>query len=99
MSNLHELFPYIVGVLLSLVFAYFPGVKTWYEAQSGKKQLILLGITLAVALAYFGLGCTPLAVKLGIQVACTWDGAWMVAAAFFKIVIASQTTYVLTDKK
>jgi len=86
------------GILLSLVFTYFPGLKTWYEAQTGKKALIMLGVILIVSLGYFGLACTALAAKIGISVACTTDGALIVALAFVKIVIGNQATYLLTKK-
>jgi len=85
------------GIVISLLFSYFPGLKTWYEAQD-KKALIMLGVILVVSLAYFGLACTPLAAKIGISVACSTDGALIVALAFVKIVIGNQATYLLTKK-
>lgn len=95
---LSDLLLAVTGVVISLLFSYFPGLKTWYENQSGKKALIMLGAILVVSLAYFGLACTPLALKIGIMVACTTDGALTVALAFVKIVIGNQATYLLTKK-
>jgi hypothetical protein len=97
-AALTELILYISGILLSLAFSYFPGLKTWYEKQSGYKALILLFLSLVVAAAYFGLACTPLALKLGIMIPCSWDGALIVALAFVKVVVGSQATYLLTKK-
>jgi hypothetical protein len=99
MQNLSDLLLVIVGVVLSLLYSYFPGLKDWYEKQSGYKALIMLGVIVAVSLAYFGLGCIAvLAAKLGIQVACTMDGALTVALAIVKIILANQSTYLLTRK-
>ena len=97
-TNLSELFPYIAGILLSLLFSFVPVIKDWYEAQSGKKALIMLVVILAVALGYFGLGCTALAGTLGIAVPCSGDGAVLVALAVVKIVIGNQATYSLTKE-
>jgi len=94
---LSDLLLAIAGIVISLLFSYFPGLKTWYEAQD-KKALIMLGVILGVSLAYFGLACTPLSLKLGIEVACSADGALVVALAFIKIVIGNQATYLLTRK-
>ena len=58
----------------------------------------MLGVILIVSLGYFGLACTALAAKIGISVACTTDGALIVALAFVKIVIGNQATYLLTKK-
>lgn len=99
MQNLSDLFLAIVGAVLSLLFTYFPGLKDWFDKQSGYKSLIMLGLIVAVALAYYGLGCIPvLANVLGIQVPCTVAGLLTVALAVIKIAIANQATYLLTKK-
>lgn len=100
MKDLSELFPYIAGVILSLAFAYIPGLKDWYDKQSGKKALIMLGVILVVALGFFGASCVPFLVKyLNITVTCDGAGALAVALAFVKIVIGNQATYLLAAKK
>lgn len=87
----------IVGVVLQLAFRYFPKLAPWYEAQANK-ALIMVGVVFVVSLAYFGLACTAFAVRFGIQVACTANGAINLAAAFVMILISQQTTYLLTRK-
>ena len=94
--NLVELLPYLVGVVVSLVFSYVPGLKTWYEAQSGYKSLIMLGVLLVVSAIYFGLGCTN--IDLGIVVSCDKEGLLAIAFAFIQIVVANQSTYLLTKR-
>lgn len=97
-STLSDLILYAAGVLLSVLFTYFPGLKTWYEAQSGKKALIMLGLSLLVAIVYFALACTVLAAKLGITISCSTDGALLLVIAFIKIAVTNQATYLLTKK-
>jgi hypothetical protein len=95
--KLEVLFPWIAGIVVSLALTYFPSLKTWYaKFSNAQKALILLAISLVVALAYFGLGCSSWAAHLGIVVTCTSDGAWTIANAFWQIVVSSQATYLLT---
>jgi hypothetical protein len=48
----------LLGAVLSLVFAYFPWVKDWFEGlDSVWKPLLNAGLLLALALALVGLGC------------------------------------------
>ena len=87
----------LVGAIIQLAFRYAPKLSVWYEAQS-QKALIMLGFIAVVSLAYFGLSCTPLAVTLGITIACTTQGAVELGTAFVYILISQQTTYLLTRK-
>jgi len=96
---MNELFPYIAGVVLSLVFSYFPGLSKWYDGlASNVKRLVMLGLILVVAGAYFGLSCTSWAADLGIDLACTEDGFKAVVLAFVQILIANQATYLASPK-
>lgn len=96
---MNELFPYIAGIVLSLVFSYLPGLNKWYDAlESNIKRLIMLGLIFVVAAAYFGLSCTSWAPDLGITVPCTTEGLKLVVLAFFQILVANQAVYKLTPK-
>jgi hypothetical protein len=89
----------IAASLLSLAFTYVPGLKDWYEKQSGKKALIMVGLMLLVSVVYFLISCVAvLAARLGITVICTVAGALDVALAFVLAVLANQSTYALTKK-
>jgi hypothetical protein len=47
----------LLGAILSLVFAYFPWVKDWFDGlDSVWKPLLNAGLLLALALALVGLG-------------------------------------------
>ena len=87
----------IVGAVVQLFIKYIPKFSDWYEKQE-QKALIAMGLVLVVSLAYFGLGCTSLAETLGIQVACTKEGAFSLVGVFVSILIGQQTTYLLTRK-
>jgi hypothetical protein len=92
---MQELYDYLAGVLMSLFFAYFPKVNTWFLALDGKfKRLVLFGFTVVVAGGYFGLSCTPFAAQLGITTACTSEAASNAVLILVKMLIASQVTYV-----
>jgi len=89
----------ITGVLISLLFTFLPGLKTWYENQHGYKALIMVGLMLLVSIVYFLLGCWPLiAARLSIIVACTANGAIDMGLAFVVAILSNQSTYVLTKR-
>jgi hypothetical protein len=52
----------LLGAVLSLVFAYFPWVKDWFDGlDSVWKPLLNAGLLLVLALALVGLNCLGLA--------------------------------------
>lgn len=98
--ELSEYLPVLVGILISLIFSYFPGVQSWYDWHTGdQKRVIMLAALLTVGVVYFLLSCTAWAARLGIVVACTTDGAYLVLVAFTNAIIANQTTHLLTPSK
>ena len=85
----------IAGVVLSLAFSYIPGLRDWFNAQTGNtKRLIMLSAVALVTVGAFGLFC------LGRYdaVACSADGAWGLIETFVLAAIANQTAYQLTPK-
>ena len=95
--ELNELLPYLVGVIMSLVFSYLPKVSEWYATSN--KRLVMLASLAVVSLVYFGLSCTAFAAQLGILVSCDQAGAFLLVQAFAQSVIASQAAYLLTPDK
>jgi len=85
----------IVGAVISLVFTYFPAARVWLDGFQAK-GLVILGVVVAVSLAYFGLACTSLAVDLGIALACSKAGAIELLKAVYIIASTNQVTYLLT---
>ena len=97
MSDLATLFPYLAGIVLSLVFAYIPGVDSWYAALSGAiKRVVMLVLLAVVSVGYVALACTPFGAQFGVPAeACTQAGFVTVVQAFIAAVIANQATYLL----
>lgn len=84
------------GVLLSLGFSYIPKLSTWYAAlDSTKKSLIMLGLLVVLSIGLYGLGCAKL---VGLNIACTTDGAWQLVEIFIAAAIANQSTYTLSPQ-
>jgi hypothetical protein len=84
----------IAGVVLSLVFAYAPGVQGWFNALDGTyKRLINLGALALVAAAVFGLGCAK---WFSVPVTCDQTGLEGLIQAFVAAAIANQGAYLMT---
>jgi hypothetical protein len=82
------------GILLSLVFSYFPYLKEKYAVlRPDYQQLIQLGVLAILVFGRLGLGC------LGRDATfqCTSDGTWQAAEAFIVSVIANAGTYKATE--
>lgn len=84
----------IAGVVLSLVFAYVPGIEGWFNGLSGTvKRLINLGALVLVAAAVFGLGCAK---WFNVPVTCDQAGIEGLVKAFVAAAIANQGAYLMT---
>lgn len=89
----------LAGAVLSLVFSYFPKVRTWYDGldSDGKKQV--MGAALIVtAAAVFGLACTPYGAEFGLEIACTVAGAIGFLKVLIAALVANQAVYLITRK-
>jgi hypothetical protein len=83
------------GVLLSVLFAYAPGVKPWFDALTGvKKRLVLFGAMLLVSVAIFALGC----MRGAFGLTCDGDSAFRVVYILTAAVIANQTAYTVEGR-
>lgn len=88
-----ETISYIAGVVLSLLFAYLPGVKVWYNAQPTEKKALVMLIALAAASAgAFGISCLG---WFSVPVTCDKAGALSLLELFVKAAIANQATFLL----
>lgn len=87
------------GVVIQLAVTFIPGFSNWFQNHE-KKGLIVLGINIGVALAYFGLGCVPfLALQLGILVSCDVPGGILLAKAIFIMITSQQMAYAVTKQQ
>jgi hypothetical protein len=91
-----ELIVSIAGVVLSLLFSYIPGLRTWYAALvSETKQLIMLGLLVLVTGAIYALGCYGI-----LETNITCDKSGLVSLVFMLItgVVSNQATYMITPQ-
>jgi len=91
-----EMLVAVAGVVLSLLFSYVPGLRTWYAAlKSEIKQLIMLGLLAVVSGAIFALGCFDI---LSIGITCDKYGAISMVWMFIAALVANQATYSITPE-
>lgn len=89
----------IAGVTLSLLFAYMPGLKTWFGKQDGtKKRLIMAGLLGVSAVGAFGVSCYQPTTILD-NVICTEAGALELVGVYIVALVANQGTYSLAVPK
>ena len=88
----------LAGVLLSLLFAYVPGVEAWYGGLDGTVKRIVMGVLLIVAAAgSLGWSCYQTdPATIGACVAANWQ---TYLAALVAALVANQATYLLAVKK
>jgi hypothetical protein len=89
----------IVGIGLSLIFSYVPGLNAKFAALDATyKRLIMLGLLVLTAGVVYGLACIGWAANLGINLTCDQAGLQELLKALFAAAIANQTAYSLTPQ-
>ena len=89
----------IAAVLVSLMFAYAPGLKAWFEGKPGETKAGIMGVVLVlVGLGAFGLACVGLSGDFGLLVTCDKSGAIGLVRVLIAALMANQATYVLAVK-
>ena len=85
----------LLGIVVSLIFSYFPVVNIWFDALEGNvKRLLQVALALVVTIAIFVLSCFDILSAF----ACTWDGALVALRLVVAFLITNQTAYKLTPK-
>src|SRR5574338_1169199 len=86
----------IVGSVLSLAFAYIPGLSDKYEAlDPTQKRLVMLVVLVVAAVVIFGLGCAN---WFNLGVTCDKAGAEQLLAIFLRALAANQATYLISSR-
>lgn len=80
------------GIVLSLAFAYVPGLQIRFEQlDSAQKRLAMALLLLIVAVAVFALSCS----RVFAWIACDQAGAVQVVQLFIAALVANQAAYSL----
>ena len=88
-----ELITAIVAMIFSLLFAYFPALRTWYAGlQSGVKASVMLALLCLTSVAVFILAAN------GVIVTTEPVTMTLFLKVFFLAVVANQTTYILAPE-
>jgi hypothetical protein len=98
----------ILGVVLTLLASYIPGVAVWYDKLGEKsdgsndngtlKRLVMLGVLLLITGSIYGLSCTSWGPLLGIAVSCDQPGAAKLILAFIYAIMANQSVYKISPE-
>lgn len=87
----------IAGVILSLAFAYIPGLAPWYDAQSAQvKSLTMLGALVVAAVGTYAATCWRLFDIPGLT--CSEPGIRTLISAFIVALATNQSTYLVTRR-
>lgn len=90
------------AILLSLLFSYVPGFKTWYEPLSpDSKRLVMLALLFLTSAACLAISCSrlPLDPAFGNMVSCDAPGAVGLLRVFIAAMIANQAAYALSPRR
>ena len=86
----------IAGVVLSLLFSYIPGLRTWYAALiTETKQLVMLGLLVLVSGAIFALGCYDI---LSTGIACDKYGIIALVQMLIVGLVSNQAAYLISPQ-
>jgi hypothetical protein len=92
-----EYLSYLVGVVLALLFAYFPGLAGWFNGKPADvKRLLMLVFTFLTAAGVYGYVCLGLGAVT--DVVCTQAGAIALGKVWIATIIANQAAYALLPK-
>jgi len=84
-----------LGVAVSLLFSYVPGLRTWYAAkEEDYKKLFMLVVLAALSLGIVLISCFDL-VPL---IACSKAGIIDFVVVFVSALIGNQATYPISPK-
>ena len=85
----------IAGVILSLVLAYAPKIKDWYDTKTAAEKAQIMGALLVLsAFGVFGLSCA----NLYALVPCTVEGAKDLLGVLIAALVANQASFLLLVK-
>lgn len=94
--NLPDVLSLLAGAVLSLAFAYVPGVSGWFGALDAvKKRGVMALALLAAAGLLFVTSCAGLPLD-GANIECSSLGAWSLVKYLLLALAANQSAYQLS---
>ena len=94
------------GAILSLLFSYMPGFKTWFEKLGTdpdddwtRKRLVMLGFLVVVVGGAFALACVGSGSMFGITLTCDTKSAWGLVQLLLLAIMANQSVYKISPRK
>jgi hypothetical protein len=89
----------IAGTIISLLFSYVPGFKTWYTPLSPTlKRLLMLAAVCLAAAGAFGLACAGWGDQLNLNLTCNPTGALGLLQSLIAALAANQATFLISPK-
>jgi len=89
----------IVGVILSLIFSYVPGLSSKFASLSPEyKRLILLGLLVLVSLGILGVACAGSSEVFGLTITCDEAGIVDLIKILMLAIIANQGVYAISPR-
>lgn len=87
----------VAGVVLSLAFAYIPGLREWFDAQAPQRKAQVMGLALIlVAGGALGLACANIATAFpSAAITCDTPGVVAIVKVLIAALVANQATYLL----
>lgn len=83
----------IAGTFLSLIFAYVPGVKEWYDQKDRTQKAGIMAIALiVVSIAIFAASCGQV---VSVGIVCDKQGAYGLLQILFTALVLNQGTFML----
>jgi FtsH-binding integral membrane protein len=90
----------ISGMVLSLVFSYVPGARSWFEKFDPETKrsimLVLLAITASIV---FGLSCVGWTSEWSISLSCNRSDLLRLIEQLVLAIIANQSVYAISPRK
>jgi hypothetical protein len=94
--ELQQMIVMAAGALLSLLFAYVPKLKDWYEGKDSQtKQLVMLACLVVVAAGMAGASCAGINLSVSLPV-CDQGGLTALVEAFVLATLGNVATYAST---
>jgi hypothetical protein len=94
-----ELLASILAMAMSLVFAYVPGLGSWYSQLTGERKAVIMAIGLIIiAGAAFGVACAGLGDLIGLKLTCDGPGAVGLVRVLIAALVSNQATFILAVK-